>query len=181
MPKMRKVAGAWRTVADRYRKVNGQWRKVANSYRKVNGVWVKTFGGVYLQPYVINPDPDLSDAGVYFDSEAGAYRAYIYGRPQYSNTVEVGIRIGNIPADSKISVELATYDGLTDIVPVVLYVNGEYKGVRQATKTIAYTTMRDVSGEFSMAIRFSGTNTDVTKMNFVLSDVQINDESIPMP
>lgn len=181
MPKMRKVDGVWRTVADRYRKVDGQWRKVKESYRKIDGIWVKTFGGVYLQPYVINPDPDLSDAGVYFDTEAGVYRAYIYGRPQYSNTVEVGIRIGNIPENSKVEVELATYDGLTDIVPVVLSVNGEYSGVRQATKTVAYTTMRDVSGEFSMAIRFSGTNTDVTKMNFVLSNVQINDEFIPLP
>lgn len=181
MPKMRKIDGAWRPVADRYRKVDGQWRKVKESYRKIDGIWVKTFSQVYLQPYVINPDPDLSDAGVYFDSAAGSYRAYIYGRPNHSSTVEVGIRIGNIPADSKVSVELATYDGLTNIVAIVLYANGEYIGVRQATKSIAYTTQRNVSGEFSMAIRFSGTNTDVTKMNFVLSDVKINDESIPMP
>ena len=181
MPKMRKIDGAWRTVADRYRKVDGVWRKVKDSYRKIDGVWVKTFGGIYLQPYVINPDPDLSDAGVYFDSEAGAYRAYIYGRPNHSSTVEVGIRIGNIPDDSKVEVELATYDGITNIVAVTMYSNGEYLGYRQATKTVAYTTIRDVSGEFVLKIQFSGTNTDVTKMNFVLSNVQINDEFIPMP
>ena len=181
MPKMRKIGGEWHPVTARYRKVDGQWRRVVNSYRKINGLWVKVFGQPYLQPYVINPDPDLSDAGVYFDSATGSYRAYIYGRPNHSSTVEVGIRIGNIPENSKVEVELATYDGLTNIVAIVLYANGEYIGVRQATKTIAYTTQRNVSGEFSMAIRFSGTNTDVTKMNFVLSDVQINDESIPMP
>ncbi len=181
MPKMRKIDGAWRPVADRYRKVDGQWRKVKESYRKIDGIWVKTFSQVYLQPYVINPDPDLSDAGVYFDSAAGSYRAYIYGRPNHSSTVEVGIRIGNIPADSKVSVELATYDGLTNIVAVTMYSNGEYLGYRQATKTVAYTTQRDVSGELILKIQFAGTNTDVTKMNFVLSDVKINDESIPMP
>ena len=181
MPKMRKIDGSWRTVADRYRKVDGQWRKVKESYRKVDGIWVKTFSQVYLQPYVINPDPDLSDAGVYFDSAAGAYRAYIYGRPNHSSTVEVGIRIGNIPADSKVSVELATYDGITNIVAVTMYSNGEYLGYRQATKTVAYTTQRDISDELILKIQFAGTNTDVTKMNFVLSDVKINDESIPMP
>lgn len=181
MPKMRKVAGEWRTVADRYRKVDGVWRKVKESYRKVDGLWVKTFSQVYLQPYVINPAPDLSDAGVYYDADAGSYRAYIYGRPNHSSTVEVGIKIGNIPEKSKVSVELATYDGITNIVAVTMYSNGEYLGYRQATKTVAYTTQRDISDELILKIQFAGTNTDVTKMNFVLSDVKINDESIPMP
>lgn len=181
MPKMRKIGGEWRTVADRYRKVDGQWRRVVNSYRKINGLWVKVFGQPYLQPYVINPDPDLSDAGVYFDSASGSYRAYIYGRPNHSSTVEVGIRIGHIPADSKVSVELATYDSITNMVSITMYSNGEYLGYRQATKSVAYTTQRNVSGELILKIQFAGTNTDVTKMNFVLSDVKINDESIPMP
>lgn len=181
MPKMRKIDGAWRTVAARYRKVDGQWRRVKESYRKVDGIWVKTLSQVYLQPYVINPNPDLSDAGVYFDIDTGSYRGYIYGRPSHSSTVEVGIRIGNIPADSKVMVELATYDGITNNVAISMYSNGEYLGHRVATKTVTYTTYREVSGEFIMKIQFAGTNTDVTKMNFVLYDVQINDVSIPMP
>ena len=179
MAKMRKIDGVWRTVADRYRKVDGVWRKVKESYRKIDGVWIKTFGEGYLQPYVI--DPDLSDAGVYFDSATGSYRAYIYGRPNHSSTVEVGIRIGNIPAKSTVMVELSTYDGITNNVAVSMYSNGEYLGHRVATKTVTHTTYQEVSGEFIMKIQFAGTNTDVTKMNFALSDVQINGESIPMP
>ena len=42
MPKLRKVAGAWRSGSARYRKVAGAWRRVKESYRKVDGRWVKT-------------------------------------------------------------------------------------------------------------------------------------------
>ena len=180
MPKMRKVDGAWRTVADRYRKVNGQWRKVIDSYRKVNGLWVKVFSQVYLQTIVNNPAPQSSDAGVYFDSASSSYRAYIYGRPSTSGTVEVGIRIANIPANSEVSVRLALYDNIPNSFTVTFYSGGTYLGYWQANRTASYSTYKNVTGELTMYIRFVSSNTSVDKMNFALSDVKINGASIPM-
>lgn len=181
MPKMRKVGGAWRSVAARYRKIGGQWRRVKESYRKVAGIWVKTFESTYLETYVINPDPANSNAGVYYDAAVGAYRAYIYGRPNGSSVVEVGIRIGNIPRNSEIRLELATYDGITNTVNVVLDSNGSSLGWIPVTKDATYFVKQNVNAPFTLKIVFNADNTNVTNANFVLSDVKINNVSIPLP
>lgn len=186
MPKLRKVDGVWREVADRYRKINGQWRKVVESYRKVDGIWQKVFGNEYLQYYVINPDPDLSDAGVYYDAATNSYRAYINGRPSHSNGVEVGIRIGNLPMSARVSVRLATYGGIPEPVPVVFYsnvVNTEAPalGVQQITSAPVYATFDYISNAFFVVLRLAGTNQSTSKVNFELSDIKINDVSRPLP
>ena len=181
MPKMRKISGEWRTVADRYRKIDGVWRKVKESYRKIDGVWVKTFGGVYLQPIVNNPAPQSTEAGVYFDSTSGTYRAYIYGRPSTSGTVEAAIRIANIPANSEVSVRLALFDNIPNGFTATFYSGSTYLGYWQANRTAAYTTYKNVTGEFTIYLSFVSSNTSVDKMNFALSDVKINGSPIPLP
>lgn len=181
MPKMRKIAGAWHTVVDRYRKVDGVWRKVVDSYRKIDGVWVKIFGQAFLQPIVNNPAPQSSDAGVYFDSASSTYRAYIYGRPSTSGTVEAGIKIANIPANSEVSMRLATYDSIPTGFTATFYSGSTYLGYWQANRTAAYTTYKNVTGELTIYLHFVSSNTSVDKMNFALSDVKINGASISMP
>ena len=181
MPKLRKVDGAWRSVSARYKKVDGQWRRVKESYRKVDGIWVKTFGSesIYIQPIINNPVPHLTEAGSYFDYETRSWRVYINGRPSSGNIVDVSLKIMNIPSNSRVSLALATYDGLTGPVTVNVSSNGTTAGSFQITNSVATYQRQSISSDLSMIIRLSATSAE--RINLALYDVKINDVPIPLP
>lgn len=178
MPRMRKVGGEWLTTNKKYRKVNGVWRRVSASYVKVDGVWKPIFQPMYVTPFITNADKLTGTAGVIWDDEAGAYRAFIDGTVAAGYVVEVGFKITNFPAFSDISVKTSTYDGIPHIVPIGFYANGEARGTKQGTSTVSYNDFRDVLNNFVLSIRLTSTTTQVQK--FALYDVKINNQSVPL-
>ena len=179
MPKLRKVDGAWRNVAARYRKIAGQWRRVKESYRKVDGVWVKIFGHTFISPIVRNPDPQNSDANVYFDEATQSWKSYITGNPSAGNTVEVGLHIHNIPAKSRVSVKVAKYDNLGGSVVIGFYSNGVLLSGYGISVTPTEKTLADVSDELSLIINLAA-GSDRSQVNFALYEVTINGEVLPL-
>ena len=180
MPKMRKVGGAWRTVADRYIKVNGQWRVVVESYRKVDGIWRKVSNDIYMHPYIINHDPALYDAGVYFDVATSSYRAYFKTESNQASDIGVGVRLGNLPEKSKISFELRLFEEMTGSATVTLYSNGTLIGTVGASQTVEVYTRYNISDELIFMIHHTGT-TLKNSVNFAISKVRVNDVPIMLP
>lgn len=131
MPKMRKIAGAWHTVTDRYRKVDGQWHQVVKSYRKVDGIWQLVFGNRehFLQPYIENSDKLMNTNAKYFsvgwDDSLGCYRAEIGGKATYGYVVIGGFEISDFPANSTIEVEWAGNIKLKDMTNTIRVRHGQ--------------------------------------------------------
>ena len=177
MPKLRKVDGAWRNVGARYRKVNGKWCRVIDSYRKVNGMWVKIFGHTFIAPYIKSSDPKL-DVGAYYDEEDKAWEAYINGIPT-AGTVQVGIQIQNIPANSTIRVRIAKADMLDNLSGVGFYSNGKRLSGHGLSNTAVYFTEDNVSNEFIILLE-KNVDSDIVLTNFALYEVRINGSIMPL-
>ena len=152
MPKMRKVAGAWRTVADRYRKVNGQWRKVVTSYRKINGVWVKVFGKTYLRTFVENADKTTGVAQIVWDATNNALVATVNGTPNAGATVRVGVIVDNVPANTTVQIQRRTEASTEILNRVVFTSNGVEIGALTGNNPKNYNRFQNVSGNWSMFV-----------------------------
>lgn len=181
MPKMRKVAGAWRSVVARYRKVDGQWRRVKESYRKIDGRWVEIFSSMYAQMYVINPNPDIFDAGISYDIATNTYTAYIYAKENTDDLVEVGIRVGNIPQNSNVGIKLTAYDGVQQNSSVFVSSGNNLLGAYAPNVAGATYTIANISNDVALFIRMEGKYLGYTKKNFKLSNFTINDVPAPTP
>ena len=178
MPKMRKVGGEWRTVADRYRKVDGVWRKVVTSYRKIDGVWVKVFGKTYLRTFVENADKTTGVAQIVWDATNNAWVATVDGVPAAGATVRVGVIVDNIPDNSEVLIERRTQASHEDYNRVVFTSNGVQIGALTGTNPKNYNRFKNVSGNWSMFVEFKGGN--YTQMSFTLFSIEINGEEIPL-
>ena len=180
MPKLRKVAGAWRSGSARYRKVDGKWRRVKESYRKVDGRWVKTMSTPYIVPYIDNPVPDTTDVGLIFDDATKSYRAYVDSKPPSPYEVVTGLRILNLPEYATVSVELSTLN--TRNVALSCQSGFGAIGGHIATTLPEYVTFTNVvGGEFTVIARYSSSMTHTGDLNFVLSGVKINGVQMTLP
>lgn len=179
MPKLRKVDGAWRSVAARYRKVAGQWRKVVDSYRKVDGIWVNIFSSMYVQMFVNNPNPDIFDVGISYDINTNAYYAYIHAKERAEDLVEVGIRIGNLPQNSKVQFKIATYDGIAEFSTVRITSGGAFVSNYSFDGTGYTRTYTNISNDLVISLHMQGNNFGDGKKNFKLSSLSINDVLLP--
>lgn len=182
MPKLRKVAGAWRDVAARHRKVDGQWRRVKESYRKVDGRWVKTMSLPYIEPYIYNTDSGRVNAGTYFDSSTGSYRAYIENQPWTLDGVDVGFKIKGLPENAEINITLSTYEGNDRTTAVSFFTAAYQLGAYNVPSSPINTTYQNINGgEFLMIIRYNNMSTHTGMMNFALHSVKINGVPMPLP
>ena len=181
MPKLRKVAGAWRDTAARYRKVDGQWRRVKESYRKIDGRWVKIFSSIYAQMYIINPNPDNFDAGISYDSATDTYTAHLYAKENTDDLAEVGIRVGNIPANSTVGIKLTAFDGVVENNSVQFYGNGKLLSSYGYNTLGASYTIQAVNNDLVLCIQLKGKYLGYTKKNFKLSNFTINGAPVPAP
>lgn len=179
MPKMRKIGGEWRTVADRYRKVDGQWRKVVESYRKINGLWVKVFGKPYLKRFVENADKTSGEATFVYDAENNSLTVTVNGVPEQGATVRAGVIIDNLPENSTIEIERRTNSSYEELNRVVFMRNGVETGSLVGNNSRNFNRFQNLSGSWSMFVEFKG-GYGTTQMSFTLYNVEVNGETIPL-
>lgn len=130
MPKLRKVGGAWRKVAERYRKVAGQWRPVKESYKKVDGVWRLVYQSLPSHITTFFENATTGASNVEWHSDGGFLRIYMNGASNGTDAVKCGIRITNIPANTRVILNMGGQ--ATNYSAHVSY-HAEYNGRVQLT------------------------------------------------
>ena len=175
MPKMRKIDGVWRSVADRYRKIDGTWRKVLFSYRKVDGVWKLVFGSrTEMVSTFAEDNPNFHGGyGTDWDSVANKYRVWVNGNIYGAQTMLLGLVIDNIPEGSSVTLDWSGSKNYIEHMQIMVDSNDTVLLTQQETFERRTDTFDNVSGSMRVYIKFS-LGSPVGDVSFDLFGLSIN-------
>ena len=175
MPKLRKIAGAWRSVADRYRKVDGVWRKVLFSYRKIDGVWKMVFGSrTEMVSTFAEDNPNFHGSlGTDWDATANKYRVWVNGNIYGAQSMILGLIVDNIPAGSTVALDWSGAKNYVEHMQIMVDTGDTVLLTQSETFARRTDTFNNVSGSMRVYIKFS-LGSPVGEVSFDLFGLSIN-------
>jgi len=179
MPKLRKINGAWRSVADRYRKVNGVWHKVLFSYKKIDGVWKMVFGSrtEMFSTFAENNPNFHGSLGTDWVSTDNKYRVWVNGNIYGADKMILGLVIDNIPAGSTVTLDWTGYKNYVQHSQIIVDSGETVFLTQHETFERRTDTFYNVSGSMRVYINFA-LGSPVGDVYFDLFGVSINGAKI---
>lgn len=179
MPKLRKINGAWRSVADRYRKVDGVWRKVLFSYKKIDGVWKMVFGSrtEMFSTFAENNPNFHGSLGTDWVSTDNKYRVWVNGNIYGAQSMILGLIVDNIPAGSTVALDWSGSKNYVEHMQIIVDSNDTVLLTQHEAFARRIDTFDNVSGSMRVYIKFA-LGSPVGEVSFDLFSLSINGAKI---